>query len=94
MQDTDAGCFNPLAQGAGPCWARWSRGAGSAHLPLLQQAAQGALADDVASAQVQADAQAHHHQAQEPSNNTRCNRWDLGAATQQGTQKEKKIIRC
>lgn len=73
---------------------RWSRGAGSAHLPLLQQPAQGALPDNVASAQVQTDAQPHHHQAQEPSNNTGCDGRDLGAAAQKGRQKEKRILRC
>lgn len=71
-----------------------SRGAGSAHLPLLQQPAQGALPDDVASPQVQADAQPHHHQAQEPSDNTGCDRGDLGAAAQEGVQKEEKVLRC
>lgn len=68
-----------------------SRGAGSAHLPLLQQPAQGPLSDDVASPQVQADAQAHHHQAQETSNYTSSDRWDVGAATQEGMKKEKKV---
>lgn len=54
--------------------------AGLAHLAFLQQPAQRALADNVASPHEEADAQAQQHQQEEATHDPSSNGWDLGPA--------------